>query len=87
VARFPVKRVLIAVAPPVSGRARKLPTRTNPLFRSFPEESFKRLKVSTEMVAPIVGVASSTKRPVNTRYGKKKDFRIGKPTLVENRNA
>ncbi len=85
VVRSPVKRVLIAVAPPVSGRAKKLPTRTNPLFRSFPEESFKRLKVSTEMVAPIVGVAWSIKRAVNTRYGKKKDFRIGKPVLLENR--
>ena len=57
VVRSPVKRVLIAVAPTVSGRARKLPTSTNPLFRSFPEESFKRLKDSKEIVAAIDGVA------------------------------
>jgi hypothetical protein len=57
------------------------------LFRSFPEESFKRLKVSKEIVAPIVGVDCSKKRAVNTRYGKKQDFRIEKPTLVENRYA
>ena len=83
--RSPVKRVLIAVAPRVSGRARKLPIRTNPLFRSFPEESFKRLKVSKEIVAPIVGVDWRKKRAVKRRYGKKEDFRIGKLSLLKNR--
>jgi hypothetical protein len=85
VVRSPVKRVLIAVAPPVSGRLRKLPTSTNPLFKSFPEESFKRLKVSKEIVAPIVGFDWTKKRAVKRRYAKKEDFRIEKLSLLKNR--